>query len=275
MTDLPLAGFRIGVTAARRAEEQIALLQRRGASVVHAPALALVPDGVADADLRATTEEVLARPVDVFVGTTGVGLRAWFAAAEQWGLLDELIAHLRGVEILARGPKTVGALRRNGLREAWSPASEAMEDVLARLHERDLRDQRIVVQEHGQSLSPEAASLREAGADVTTVAIYRVEEAVDRAPLDALIAAVVAREVDAVTFTAAPAVVALLDAAEANGQRDAVLGALRTDVLVACVGPVTAAALEPWGVPSIQPERSRTAAMIRQLELDLPRRRTS
>mgnify|MGYP006146789185 CR=1 FL=1 len=32
----PLAGFRIGVTAARRAEEQVSLLERRGAYLYHA-----------------------------------------------------------------------------------------------------------------------------------------------------------------------------------------------------------------------------------------------
>src|SRR5690606_13542529 len=35
----PLAGFTVGVTAARRADELGALLERRGAAVLHAPAL--------------------------------------------------------------------------------------------------------------------------------------------------------------------------------------------------------------------------------------------
>ena len=39
----PMAGFTVGVTAARRADELGALLQRRGAAVLHAPALRIVP----------------------------------------------------------------------------------------------------------------------------------------------------------------------------------------------------------------------------------------
>jgi succinate dehydrogenase / fumarate reductase flavoprotein subunit len=39
----PLAGFTVGVTAARRAEELGVLLERRGAAVLHAPALRIVP----------------------------------------------------------------------------------------------------------------------------------------------------------------------------------------------------------------------------------------
>ena len=38
MTQGPLSGYRIGVTAARKVEEQIALLERRGAVVEWAPA---------------------------------------------------------------------------------------------------------------------------------------------------------------------------------------------------------------------------------------------
>ena len=272
MSEQPLAGFRIGVTAARRADEQIALLERRGATVVHAAALSVDPNRIDEDGLRAATAEVLARPVDVFVATTGIGMRSWFAAAERWGRLAELPAHLGQAEILARGPKSVGALRRFGLRESWSPESEAFEDVLAHLRGRDLTGARIVVQEHGQSLSTAAAALRRRGAHVTTVAVYRVEGAADPGPMLALIEDIAARRLDAVTFTAAPAIAALMDAAATTGHRDEVVSAFRADVVASCVGPVTAAAFEMWDVPSIHPERSRLAAMVKQLEAELPAR---
>jgi len=272
VTDLPLAGFRIGVTAARRADEQIALLERRGAEVLHAPALSTAPNHVDDASLRAATEGVLARPVDIFLATTGIGLRAWFGAAERWGLLDDLRAHLVVAEILARGPKSVGALRGSGLREVWAPESEQLDDVLARLRGRDLTGLRIVVQEHGQSLSMAAHALRRQGAEVTTVTVYRVEGAEDLEPVLGLVEEIAARRVHAVTFTAAPAVVALMQAAASTGHRDEVVTAFQADVVASCVGPVTAAGFEMWGVPTIYPERQRLAAMIKQLELELPSR---
>jgi len=50
----PLAGFTVGVTAARRADELGALLERRGATVVHGPAIRIVPLPD-DAELRAAT----------------------------------------------------------------------------------------------------------------------------------------------------------------------------------------------------------------------------
>ena len=270
--DLPLAGFRVGVTAARKVEEQVGLLERRGAEVVWAPALSLEANLVEDAELRIATDDVLSRPIDLFLATTGTGLRTWFAAAERWGLRTALLERLAGAEILARGPKSVGALRANGLREAWSPESEEFEDVLAHLRGRDLTGRRIVVQEHGQSLSMVAHALRRRGADVSSVAVYRVVAAEDPERMFHLIDQIADRTVHAVTFTAAPAVAALMEAAGSTGRREDVVSAFQADVLASCVGPVTAAAFELWGVPTIFPDRSRLAAMIKQLELELPSR---
>ncbi len=270
--DLPLAGYRIGVTAARKVEEQITLLERRGATCVWAPALSTSPNHVDDASLREATAEVLSAPVDLFLATTGIGMRTWFAAAEADGTIDALLAHLEKAEILARGPKSVGALRRRGLRELWAPESEEFDDVLEHLRGRDLSGKRIVVQEHGQSLSMVAHALRRRGADVLTVTVYRVERADDPGPMFHLIDEIAERTVHAVTFTSAPAVAALMEAAGSTGRREDVVGAFQADVVASCVGPVTAAAFEMWGVPSIYPDRSRLAAMVKQLETELPSR---
>ena len=269
----PLQGFRIGVTATRKADEQGALLERRGAEVVYAPALSLDPNRIDPATLRASTEEVIGSPVDVFLVTTGVGLRGWFDAADSWGLLEPLLERLKSAEILARGPKSVGALRGRGLRELWAPESEEFDDVMAHLRGRDLTGKRIVVQEHGQSLSMVGHALRRMGADVVTVAVYRVDPAVDPEPMFALIEQVADGSVDAVTFTSAPAVASFMQAAGSVGRRDDLIAAFQADVIAASVGPVTAAAFEMWGVPTIFPDRSRLLPMITLLENELPSRR--
>ena len=273
-TTAPLRGYRIGVTAARKADEQTTLLQRRGAEVEWAPALSVEPNRINEPALRAATEQVLAAPVDMFIATTGIGLKSWFAAAETWGLLPDLLIALARSEILARGPKSVGALRRAGLRELWFPESECFEDVLAHLRGRDLTGLRIVVQEHGQSLSTVAHALRRQGASVDVVTVYRVEGAADPTPMFRLVDLIAERKVDAVTFTSAPAVAALMEMAGAVGRRDEVVVAFQADVVAACVGPVTAAAFELWGVPTIQPDRSRLAAMVKLMETELPLRRS-
>ncbi|TQL66631.1 uroporphyrinogen-III synthase [Nocardioides albertanoniae] len=268
-----LKGFRVGVTAARKAEEQINLLERRGAQVVWAPALSVDPNRVDAGALRTVTEEIIGEKIDMFLATTGVGMRAWFDAAEEWGLLDRLLETLGGAEILARGPKSVGALRRRGLRELWAPESEEFDDVLEHLRGRDLTGKRIVVQEHGQSLSMVAHALTRQGAEVINVVVYRVDSAADPEPVFRLVETLADGELDAVTFTSAPAVAAFMQAAGSVGLRDEVVAAFQADVIAACVGPVTAAAFEMWGVPTMIPDRSRTAAMVKMLEAELPLRR--
>src|SRR3954467_13881155 len=87
-----------------------------------------------------------------------------------------------------------------------------------------------------------------------------------------LIDLVADRAADAETFTAAPAPAALSAAAGSTGRRDQAVSAFQADVVAACVGPVTSAAFEMWGVPTIFPERSRLGAMVKLLELELPSR---
>src|SRR5687767_13961125 len=109
----PLRGFVVGVTAERRREELVNLLERRGAQVMQAPALRLVPLPDNQQLLAATSEVIEARP-DVVVATTGVGFRAWMATAEGWGFGDQLHRRLEAAQIVARGPKATGAIRGAG-----------------------------------------------------------------------------------------------------------------------------------------------------------------
>ncbi len=270
---LPLAGFTVAVTAARRREELSGLLVRRGARVVEAPAIRIVPTRDDD-ELLAATRACLAAPPDVVVVTTGIGFRGWMEAADGWGLGEELRAGLAAVEVLARGPKAKGAVRAAGLTEAWSPQSEASDEVLARLLAEGVRGRTVAVQLHGEPVPGFSAALRDAGAVVVEVPVYRWVPADDLAPLRRLTASIAAAAVDCVTFTSAPAVASLLGVAAQEGRRDDVLAALSGPVLAACVGPVTAAPLQRLGVPTVQPERSRLAALVRTVVEELPARQT-
>ncbi|MEV0037173.1 uroporphyrinogen-III synthase [Streptomyces sp. NPDC050804] len=267
----PLAGFTIGVTAARRADELGALLQRRGGSVVHAPALRIVRLAD-DTELLAATKELIDNVPDVVVATTAIGFRGWIEAADGWGHGEELLACLRGVELLARGPKVRGAIRAAGLVEAWSPGSESMAEVLDRLLGEGVEGRRVALQLHGVPLPGFVESLRAGGADVVVVPVYRWMPPEDLAPVDRLIDATVARAVDAVTFTSAPAAAALLSRAEQRGRLSALLDALHHDVLAACVGPVTALPLQARGIDTVQPERFRLGPLVQVLCAELPAR---
>lgn len=267
----PLSGFTVGVTAARRADELGALLQRRGACVQHAPALRIVPLAD-DGELLAATRELIDRAPDIAVATTAIGFRGWIEAADGWGLGEALLGRLRGVEVLARGPKVKGAIRAQGLTEQWSPSSESMAEVLDRLLAQGVEGRRIAVQLHGEPLPGFVESLRAAGAEVVPVPVYRWMPPEDIGPVDRLLDATVTRGLDALTFTSAPAAASLLSRAEARGLLPDLLAALHHDVLPACVGPVTALPLQAHGVATVQPERFRLGPLVQLLCQELPGR---
>ncbi|MGV0714253.1 uroporphyrinogen-III synthase [Mycolicibacterium sp. XJ662] len=270
----PLTGFRVAVTSARRADELVALLQRRGAAVTSAAAITMVPLPDDDA-LRANTEALIATPPDIVIATTGIGLRGWIEAADGWGLAGDLTAALAEARVVSRGPKATGALRAAGLKEEWSPESESSRELLHYLVEGGIADQRIAVQLHGATEQwdpfPEFVDeLRAAGADVVPIRVYRWLPAPRNGDFDQLVAGIAEEKFDAVTFTSAPAVAALLLRAADMGLEDPVLAALRGDVHAMCVGPVTARPLVRLGVPTSAPERMRLGALARHITDELP-----
>jgi uroporphyrinogen-III synthase len=267
----PLAGFTVGVTAARRAEELGTLLERRGAEVLRAPALRIVPLAD-DSELLDATKELTEHPPDTVIATTAIGFRGWVEAAEGWGFGSDLLRCLGGVEVLARGPKVRGAVRAAGLTESWSPESESMAEVLDRLLAQGVAGRRIALQLHGEPLPGFVESLRAAGAEVVGVPVYRWMAPEDISPLDRLLDVTLSGGLDALTFTSAPAAASLLARAEQRGVLNALLEAMRGDVLAACVGPVTALPLESHGVPTLRPERFRLGPLVARLCAELPGR---
>jgi uroporphyrinogen-III synthase len=267
----PLAGFTVGVTAARRADELGTMIERRGASVLHGPALRIVPL-VDDTELLAATRKLIERGPDITVASTGIGFRGWVQAATEWGIGDDLVGALGAGTLIARGPKARGAIRSTGLTDAWSPPSESSAEVLEHLLGMGVRGLRIAVQQHGEPLPDMVEALTVAGADVIEVPVYRWEPPADLGPLDRLTDATLAGDLDVLAFTSAPAAAGLLARAADRGLRDELIARLRGPVLALCVGPVTAAPLEALDIPTLQPQRSRLGAMVRRLETELPAR---
>jgi uroporphyrinogen-III synthase len=271
--DVPaLAGFTVGVTAARRADELTALLERRGATVIHGPAIRIVPLAD-DAQLQAATESLLSAPVDYVVVTTAIGFRGWTEAAEGWGLGPALLSTLGKSAVFARGPKAKGAVRAAGLVESWSPSSENNSEVLAHLLSSGVDGRRVAVQLHGEPLPEFVDTLRTAGAEVVEIPVYRWTDPVDLGPLERLLEAVLGGGVDALTFTSAPAAVNFLVTAERLGRYADLVSVMR-EMVVVCVGSITASPLVRAGIPVVQPDRARIGALARTVATELPARAT-
>lgn len=258
-----LAGRRIVLALDRRAEELAIALARHGARIQHAPAMSMIPH-VDDQQLLARTRDLISHPPDQLIATTGVGVRGWFEAARAAGLERSLRAALAGTRVLARGPKARGAVQQVGLTVDWVAADGTSAEVITHLAAQDLHGRRVAVQHHGSGADGLDEHLTAGGADVLPLTVYRWGPPRDPAAVHRSVLAAAHGEVDAVVFTAAPGTENWLATAEQVGALAGITGhALSGRLVLAAVGPLTAAPLTARNLPSLMPARSRMGALAR------------
>ena len=258
----------VGITADRRWEEQADLFRRRGIDVLHGPTMRTL-DLAGDEALRRATDDLVAVPPTLVVATTGMGMRAWLAAAEGWGRRDELLAALGSAVVVARGAKAASSLRQAGLEVAWRAPGESMSEVLghvASLPEAHRR--RVAIQLFDPDDHPSTVGLRghvAPGGEVVEVPVYKWLPPADPAPAQRLIDATIGGELAAVTFTSQPAVHFLFSLADERGLRGELLAAFEErGVLPVCIGAVCAEAGAEEGLTGmIWPEPFRLPPMVR------------
>lgn len=266
-----LSGFRVGITADRRAEEQAELIARRGGETVLAPVIRTSPLGDETLTIEAT-RRIIAEPPDVVVFATALGVRGWCSSAEGLDLLDDLREAFGPAEVLARGPKASGAATTYGIDVDWVTPTATYDELLGRLASSvattaEGRPVRVAVQLDGEP-GPELANrIAALGFDVVAVPVYRWDLPMDTGPAARLAAAVAARTVDAITFTSAHAVKNFATIAESSGQLEPVLDAVNAGAVAAvAVGPVTAATIRSIGIAEcIEPRHPRLGALVQAL----------
>ncbi|WP_370891993.1 uroporphyrinogen-III synthase [Janibacter sp. GXQ6167] len=256
-----LVGVTILVTADRRADDLRAALERRGARVLHTPAMTIIPT-TEDARLLNQTRALIANPPDVLVVTTAIGLRGWVEAADAAGLEGALLDALEGVRVIVRGPKAHGAALAVGLTPDWVAESETTSEITSLLLDEGVQGRRVAVQFHGAGADGLDEAIAAAGADVVSVEVYRWGPAPDPEAVDLGLLQVAGGQVDVVVFTSAPAAEEWLRRAEALHVLP-LLRDERPEVTYAAVGATTAAPLRRRGIEPILPDRSRLGALVR------------
>ncbi len=269
-----LAGCRVVLTAKRRASELATALERRGAEIVRAPIMSIIPHAD-DEQLIAQTRALIADPPDAVVATTGVGFRGWMDAADAAGCAAELLDVLRRARIIARGPKAQGAVHGAGLTADWVADSETAAEIKELFQDEGVEGLHVAVQHHGAGSDGIDELLTELGARVTSLVVYRWGPSPDPDAVTRAIGLIAAAEVDAVAFTSAQGVIEFLNVAEKAGLRDGVIEAMLGPVLPATVGPVTAAPLIELGLDPLVPDRFRLGALVRELSAALSERGAS
>ena len=232
----PLFGKRLLITrAVHQARSLASILRDEGAQPILAPTIRLAPAR----DLAPLREAIASlNRYDWILFTSSNSVEVVLSTIEEAGL--DLRA-LAGVEVCAIGDKTRSALRSHGIVADLVPKDARAEGVLAELCPLLTRGSRVLLPraEIAREVLPD--SLREAGAEVDVVAVYRnlppQPEEVDR-----IRALVDPGESDAVLFTSSSTVRNLFellgpDAAERLGDLD-----------LFSIGPVTSQTAEHLGL---------------------------
>jgi uroporphyrinogen-III synthase len=228
-----------------------ALVSNYGGRPVSAPALREVPLDT-NTEAFAFVDALLRHEFDLVVLLTGVGTRALLAVVDRRGVRPAFLAALEGTKIAARGPKPVAVLRELGL-TPWvvAPEPNTWRELLSALDgkagELTLRGARVAVQEYGTANPQLLEGLRDRGAAVVSVPVYRYALPDDLEPLRTAVRAVAARELDVALFTTATQVVHLLEVARQMNVEPAVRQGFAA-IAVASIGPTTSEELREQGI---------------------------
>jgi uroporphyrinogen-III synthase len=258
----------------RRATEAATLISTFDGRPLVAPALREVPLESNSAALH-FVDALLRDEWDIVVFLTGVGLRTLLDVVAPVHSRDALSAALARARVVARGPKPLAVLRELNV-PVWAAAAEpntwreVLEAIDAKSAEYPLRGARIAVQEYGEPNIELESGLRERGAHVTPVPVYRWELPADPAPLMNAVTAIAYGTVDVVIFTARVQVDHLWQVASMLGIEPEVRRSLGR-MVVASIGPTTSEALRLCDlVPDIEASHPKMGILITEAARQAP-----
>ena len=236
----------------RRSAEMCSLIERHGGIAVAAPSMREIPIGNNPAAL-AFVKAAIDDCYPFVVLLTGVGTDALLEVARSQGQEADLIAALNRTTLIIRGPKPAAALARIGLKAAVrAPEPNTWRELLGAIDDSGLaiRGQRLAVQEYGISNQRFCDALRERGAIVDQVPVYRWALPEDTGPLERSLQQISDGAIDVVLFTSANQVSSVLGVADSLGLLDAVRASFTSGrTRIASIGPTCSEALTDQGLP--------------------------
>jgi uroporphyrinogen III methyltransferase/synthase len=231
----PLFGKGVVITRPEaQAGEMRELLWRHGARAIAFPTIDIVPPE----NWQALDEALKClESYRWIIFTSANGVRFFFRRLRETG---RDLRDLKGIRICTIGPATAATIEGMGIRVDLVPDSYISEGVVRAFEKHDLKGCRILLPraETARDVIPEG--LAGLGAAVDVVTVYRTV-ASDRKQED-LAPLLAAGEVDVITFTSPSTVTHFMQ----------IMGrdfAPPPQVRIACIGPVTAAAVKKAGLP--------------------------
>jgi uroporphyrinogen-III synthase len=263
--------LRVLALESRRASELAKLISTYGGQPVVAPAMREVPLD-SNAEALQFAARLLAGEFDMVILLTGVGTRAVLAAMETKYKREDVLAALRRVKIVPRGPKPIAVLREVDVTptltvpepNTWRELLQTLDGAAGASPEFRLHGMRIALQEYGVSNPELLAGLAERGASVTRVPVYRWALPEDLAPLQSAIRDLAAGAIDVVFFTTSVQVTHLLQVAKEMKLEGATREGLGR-AMIASIGPTTTEELKEQGIqPDFEPSHPKMGFLVKE-----------
>ncbi len=262
------AGLRVLSLESRRAPEMAKLIASNGGQAIVAPSMREVPLE-SNTEALAFAHRLSEGGFDIVIFLTGVGTRALTRVVETVYPVEQFVAALRKITIVARGPKPVAALKELDVPVTVAvPEPNTWRELLRTLDENadslPLKGRQVAVQEYGISNPELLTGLSDRGAQVTRVPVYEWGLPEDVAPLRAAVTAIARDEIDVVLFTTAMQVNHLLQVAGEMNQEDVVRRAF-SRMLIASIGPVTSERLHEYGLRAdLEPTHPKMGYLVNE-----------
>ncbi len=268
-TALPLTGFSFVCFESRQADILRQVLEKNGASVFSAPSVQEIPYEQ-NPEAFDFAEKLLAGKIDAVIFMTGVGTRYLMKVLENKFSKSLLTEALKKTTLVARGPKSVQALREMGLVSAVTvPEPNTWREILNEIDENprgvELENKTVAVQEYGESNPAFIAALKKRGSRVVQIPVYRWALPQNRQPIEEAVQKIIAGEAQAVVLTSAIQIKHALKVASELGVEDAFRSALKKTMLVS-IGPTTTEALREAGFSvGFEPTHPKMGTLAKEL----------
>ena len=258
-------GLQVAAFESRMAAEMTRLITRYGGQPLVAPSMREIPLEDNHAVFQ-FGEQLLAGHFDMVILLTGVGTRTMVEALKTRQSLDSIKAALARVCLVARGPKPIAALKELSLTpEIAVPEPNTWRDILQALDDRKpVAGLRVAVQEYGVSNVDLLEALRQRGANVSRVPVYRWGLPEDTAPLRQVLDTILAGQVDVVLITNAVQVDHVIQLLMENNKTERFRQVIRR-MFVASVGPTASERLRSYNLPvDLEPSHPKMGILVKE-----------
>ena len=242
------------------------LIRRYGGDPIVAPSMREVALSENHAALE-LLPRIEAGDFDLLILMTGVGTKTLNEILLTQYAQERIVAALGKVQLVARGPKPIAALRDLGLQAAVTvPEPNTWREILSTLDaDVNVQGKRIAIQEYGIANPELTAALQSRGAVVTLIPIYRWALPEDLAPLRTAIKKILGGEADVVLFTNGAQVDHLFQIAESDNAIERLRAAIKK-LVIGSVGPVCTDVLRQFGLqPDIEPVHPKMGSLIAEV----------